>query len=61
MEEGRKTWLLNWGGVAMDAGENLRLSKTTSKVPLGLRLRPLDAGLCLCILGFNPLLDSRQR
>ena len=42
------------GGVAMDARGYLRLSETTSNVSL-------VAGFCLCILGFNPLLDLRQR
>ena len=44
------------GDVTRDAGDNLRLSETTSNVPLGLRLLlPLVAGFCFGFLGSVPI------
>ena len=46
-EEGVEDVAIEPGDVKTDAGDNVRLSETTSNVPLGLRLLlPLVAGFC---------------
>ena len=55
-EEGEEDVAIEPGGVTTDAGDNLRLSETTSNVPLGLRLRlPLVAGFCFVLIGCIPI------